>query len=280
MPSRPGPRYVLDAAWFSSPTFSCMRGKRIAIVQSSYLPWKGYFDLIASVDEFVLFEDFQYTRRSWRNRNIIKTPQGTQWLTIPVVASPQRTTRISDVLIASPQWAERHLKTLRMAYSRAPFFSEIIKILEEEFGRKSSNLSDINISLIRRFCLYLGIETVLSTHRHYKASDHRQLRLRDICLQAGASVYVSGPAAKTYLDESIMGAAGIEVEWFDYSGYREYPQLWGPFVHEVSIVDLLFNQGPNAPAYMNVVGQPRAHVQQEPAREPSEELICMAELPS
>ena len=230
-----------------------MAGKRVAIIQSNYLPWKGYFDLIAAVDEFVLYDDFQYTRRSWRNRNLVKTPQGLRWLTVPVLAAPQRTTKISDVRIASQQWAEQHLKTLRMAYARAPFFSAVMPLLEHELGRGMDRLSELNFALIRRICRYLGIGTTLRTHLDYRAPEHRQLRLRDICLQAGASVYVSGPAAKSYLDESIMGAAGIEVEWFDYTRYGEYPQLWGPFVHQVSIVDLLFNTGPNAPAHMKFV---------------------------
>ena len=228
-----------------------MTKKRIAIVQSNYIPWKGYFDLIASVDEFVVFDDFQYTRRSWRNRNRIKTPQGPAWLTIPVIAAPQRGTKISDVRIASAAWTQQHLKTLQMAYSRAPCFQEIMPIVAEEFRNvRSDLLSDVNVALIRRFCRYLGISTTISTHRDYSPVEHRQLRLRDICLQAGASIYVSGPAAKSYLDESAMRSAGIEVEWFDYSGYREYPQLWGSFVHEVSVLDLLFSQGRKSASYL------------------------------
>lgn len=230
--------------------------KRIAIVQSNYLPWKGYFDLIASVDEFVLFDDFQYTRRSWRNRNRIKTPQGVQWLTVPVASSPQRSTRISDATIACDDWAERHLKTLRMAYRRAPHFAEIMALLEGELSAAPARLSELNESLIRRICAYLDIGTTIRTHRDYRGPEHRQLRLRDICLQAGASTYVSGPAAKSYLDESLLGAAGIKVEWFDYSGYREYPQLWGSFVHEVSIVDLLFNLGSASRDYMKLSAVP------------------------
>jgi hypothetical protein len=227
--------------------------KRIAIVQSNYLPWKGYFDLIASVDEFVLFDAFQYTRRSWRNRNRIKTPQGVQWLTVPVTASPQRGTRISDVRLASTTWAEQHLKTLRMAYRRAPYFAEVIGMIEAVVNAHPTHLSELNVSLIRRICAFLGISTTIRTQQDYEAIDHRQLRLRDICLQAGASVYVSGPAAKAYLDQSLMGAAGIRVEWFDYSGYPDYTQLWGPFVHEVSILDLLFNHGPYSATYMKCV---------------------------
>ncbi len=242
-----------------------MTAKRIAIVQSNYLPWKGYFDLIASVDEFVLFDDFQYTRRSWRNRNLIKTPQGVQWLTVPVVASPQRSTKISDVRLASSIWAEQHLKTLRMAYRRAPYFAEIIKMMEEVVSARPTRLSELNIALIRRICAYLGISTTIRTHRDYKAADHRQLRLRDICFQAGASTYVSGPAAKCYLDEGLMRSAGIEVEWFDYSGYPEYSQLWGPFVHEVSIIDLLFNHGPRSAAYLKFAPRPMPRLQQKQA---------------
>jgi len=235
-----------------------MAEKRIAILQSNYLPWKGYFDLIASVDEVVLFDHFQYTRRSWRNRNRIKTPQGVAWLTVPVLASPQRSTRISDVRIASPAWVDRHLKTLKMAYSRAPYLLEVHRLVEEELRRhRSGMLSDLNVALVKRICKYLGIATRVTTHEDYKPVDHRQLRLRDICLQAGASFYVSGPAAKSYLDESVLWRAGIGIEWFDYSNYPEYPQLWGPFVHEVSIVDLLASQGPHSASFLKCGAAPR-----------------------
>lgn len=239
-----------------------MSSKRIAIVQSNYLPWKGYFDLIASVDEFVLYDDFQYTRRSWRNRNRIKTPQGTKWLTVPVAASPREGTRISDVRIASAGWAEQHLKTLRMAYGRAPYFAEIIELIERAIGPSPVHLSELNERLIRSICAYLGIRTPIRTHRDYAAPDHRQLRLRDICIQAGASVYVSGPAAKCYLDEALMRSAGIEVQWFDYSGYPDYSQLWGPFVHEVSVLDLLFNHGPGSADYMKFAPRQAAALRQ------------------
>ena len=252
-----------------------MPTKRIAIVQSNYLPWKGYFDLIASVDEFVLFDAFQYTRRSWRNRNRIKTPQGVQWLTVPVAASPQRSTRISDVRLASPNWAEHHLKTLRMAYGRAPYFAEVIEMIEEVVSARPTYLSELNVALIRRICAFLGISTTIRTQHDYQAIDHRQLRLRDICVQAGASVYVSGPAAKAYLDESVMRAAGIEVEWFDYSRYPDHSQLWGPFVHNVSVIDLLFNHGPHSAAFMKCVGQGLPHPQgKQPAATMLEELAA------
>jgi hypothetical protein len=241
-----------------------MTGKRIAVVQSNYLPWKGYFDLIAAVDEFVLFDAFQYTRRSWRNRNRIKTPQGVQWLTVPVLAAPQRTS-ISEVRIASQDWAEQHLKTLRMAYGRAPYFDEIATMIEEASSARFEHLSDLNHALIRRICAYLGIRTVIRSHRDYEAVNHRQLRLRDICLMAGASVYVSGPTAKCYLDESLMEAAGIGVEWFDYAGYAEYRQLWGPFVHEVSIIDLLFNHGPGSIDYLKANSSRSGHGERDTA---------------
>ena len=246
-----------------------MAEKRIAIVQSNYLPWKGFFDLIASVDEVVLFDDFQYTRRSWRNRNRIKTPQGLKWLTVPVVASPQRGTKISDVRIASPEWVDVHLKTLKMAYSRAPHFSEVFSMIQEELHRQRSGmLSDLNVSLISRICSYLGISTPIKTHRDYKAIEHRQLRLRDICLQAGASVYVSGPSANSYLDESVLARAGIGVEWFDYSGYSQYPQPWGEFTHKVSVVDLLVSQGAHSASYLKFKPAMRLNLDRGPSPAP------------
>lgn len=248
----------------------CMGKKRIAIVQSNYLPWKGFFDLIASVDEFVLFDGFQYTRRSWRNRNRFKTPHGLQWLTVPVAGAPQRTP-ISEIRIAPGNWHRRHLNALRTSYGRAPCFAEIMDLIAPVFMAPPQTLSHFNEALIRRICAYLDIPTLIRTHRHYSAVDHRQYRLRDICLQAGASVYVSGPAARCYLDEALLAEDGIDVEWFDYEGYPEYSQLWGPFVHEVSILDLMFNLGPDSRSYMkcseNEVSEPSSVAHVAPAPE-------------
>lgn len=225
--------------------------KRVAIVQSNYIPWKGYFDMIAAVDEFILYDDVQFTKNDWRNRNKIKTPQGLQWLTVPVGQDIRRLVR--DVQ-PEPGWQARHWKTLTANYRRAPCFDDVASWLEPLYlDATPENLSQLNRRFIESICRYLGISTRLSNSWDFELRGGRTERLVELCLQCGATQYVSGPAAQAYLDESMFKQQGVDVDWFDYSGYAEYPQLWGHFEHGVSIVDLLFNCGSNAARYMKYV---------------------------
>lgn len=225
--------------------------KAVAIVQSNYLPWKGYFDLINSVDEFILYDEVQYTRRDWRNRNLIKTPKGLEWITVPVEVKGQYTAPIRDIRIADPGWGRKHWASLVHNYSRAPHFKDYAGVLEPAIaGAKDTHLSLLNRRLIELVCGLLGIKTPLSWSWEHASSGERNERLMTICKSAGASAYLSGPLAKDYLDESLFNANGIQVKWADYSGYPEYPQLHGKFEHGVTILDLLFNAGAEAPRYM------------------------------
>ncbi|WP_206455785.1 WbqC family protein [Aurantimonas marina] len=224
--------------------------KRVAIVQSNYIPWKGYFDLIASVDEFVLYDDVQFTRRDWRNRNLIKTPQGVRWLTIPVESKGRYHQTIRETAIEGVDWAATHFQSLRSNYRRAPFFDEVASLIEPLYAVPASNLSDLNRTFLQAICDHLGITTRLTRSADYELAEERTERLASICAQAGADIYVSGPAAKEYLDEAEFRRRSMRVEWFDYSRYPEYPQLWGEFVHGVTMLDLLFNCGPEARNFM------------------------------
>ena len=229
--------------------------KKIAIVQSNYIPWKGYFDLIALVDEFVLFDDMQYTRRDWRNRNQIKTPQGVQWLTVPVVVKGKYTQKINETEIDGTAWTALHWKTLEQNYRRAPHFEEIAGWLAPIYQSTTapSHLSTLNRRLLEAVCAYLGIETRITSCSDYALSDGKTERLADLCVQAGADEYISGPAARDYVDEAVFAERGVALRWFDYAGYPEYPQLWGEFAHGVTVLDLLFNCGKEAPAFMRYV---------------------------
>lgn len=227
--------------------------KKVAIVQSNYIPWKGYFDLIASVDEFILYDDMQYTRRDWRNRNLIKTARGTTWLTVPVRVKGKYLQSIRDTEIDGDKWRNDHWNSLRHAYARAPNSEEILALLEPLYRREYAQLSDLNRSFIEAICHYLGIETTIKNSWDFDLLEGKSERLADLCLQAGANQYVSGPAARDYLDEDVFSSMGIQVSWFDYSGYEMYPQLWGEFVHGVTILDLLFNCGSNAYRFMKHV---------------------------
>ena len=228
--------------------------KKVAIVQSNYIPWKGYFDLIASVDELFLYDEVQYTRRDWRNRNLLKTPQGLQWITIPVEVKGRYHASIRDIRIADPSWGRRHWATISHSYARAAHFQTYRDVFEPAFiEARETHLSLLNRRLLELICSQIGIKTPLRWSWDHPSSQVRSERLIDICKSAGASVYVSGPAAKAYLDESLFAAEGIAVEWMDYSGYPEYPQLNGRFEHRVTVLDLLFNAGREAPKYMKFV---------------------------
>jgi hypothetical protein len=224
--------------------------KRVAIVQSNYIPWKGYFDLIAASDEFILYDDMQYTRRDWRNRNQIKTPQGVHWLTVPVKVKGKYHQSIRETEIDGDAWAEQHWKSLRQNYARAPHFSDYAQALEELYiSTRHTHLSELNRCFISWVNAQLGIDTRISSSADYCLEGDRTQKLLNLCLQAGATEYISGPAAKAYLDESLFAEAGIAVRWFDYPDYPPYPQLWGDFVHGVTVLDLLFNCGPNAGSF-------------------------------
>lgn len=229
-----------------------MPEKTAAIVQSCYIPWKGYFDLVRSVDEFILYDDRQFTRRDWRNRNRIKTPHGVRWLTIPVDVKGKYHQRIDETVVADPSWAGRHWKTLVQCYSRAPCFDDYAQRFEELYRRVAgeARLSRVNRHLAEGVCEVLGIETVLSWSTDYDVDGERTERLVALCLAAGADRYLSGPRARAYLDEGAFPRAGIELVYADYEGYPEYDQVHPPFEHGVTILDLIFHLGTEAPRYM------------------------------
>lgn len=228
--------------------------KRVAIVQSNYIPWKGYFDMIASVDEFILFDDMQYTRRDWRNRNQIKTPQGVQWLTVPVKVKGKYHQTIRETEIDGTDWAQIHWKSLVQNYRRAPHFDEINTWLEPIYlGGGHTYLSGLNRAFIEAVCSYLGITTRISNSWDYELVPGKTERLVSLCEQAGATEYISGPAARDYIQPGLFAERDIRLDWFDYAGYPEYPQLWGEFTHGVTILDLLFNCGQDAPRFMKHV---------------------------
>ena len=210
--------------------------------------------MIAAVDEFILYDDMQYTRRDWRNRNQIKTPQGVQWLTVPVQVKGKYDQKIKDTLIDGSDWATAHWKTLVQNYRRAPHFLEVAQWLEPLYLSESyTNISQLNRRFIEVICHYLGIKTIISNSWDYNLLDGKTERLADLCMQAGGTEYISGPSAKDYVDESVFNNINIQLTWFDYAGYPEYPQLWAEFTHGVTILDLLFNCGKDAPKYMRYV---------------------------
>lgn len=231
------------------------KDKKIAILQSNYIPWKGYFDMIAAVDEFILYDDVQFTKNDWRNRNKIKTPRGVEWLSVPVGQNIKR--QIREVQLSDNRWQNRHWATLCQNYKQAASFDSIAAMLEPLYlARDYSNLSELNRTLIEFVCGQLGIDTKISNSWDYDSAIGQTERLVSLCDQAGGTEYISGPSARNYLSEKLFLSRGIKLTWFEYNGYPEYPQLWGEYEPVVSIVDLLFNTGSNARKYMKYV-QPR-----------------------
>jgi hypothetical protein len=226
--------------------------KRIAVSQSNYIPWKGYFDMIARVDEFVLYDDMQFTRRDWRNRNQIKTAQGLHWLTIPVQSKGNYIEAVKNIRVLDQGWAENHWKTIRFNYARAPHFEEYSPRILSLYhaAAQEEMLSRINHVFLFGLCQLLQITTPLKWSADYDIVEGRNERLISICRQAGAANYLSGPAAQKYVDEMAFRTAGVRVEWMDYSWYPVYEQRFGEFIHGVSVLDVIFNCGQKAADYV------------------------------
>ena len=220
------------------------------ITQSNYIPWKGYFDMINMVDVFVIYDEVQYTKNDWRNRNLIKTKQGNQWLTIPCKQTNLNQS-IDETIVSMHNWSKKHWQTIRTVYGKAPFFKLYNAQFEELYlNINTIYLSEINYQLIKLINAILGIETELVYSKELNAQGDKTERLVDICKKLNADTYLSGPAAKCYLNESVFNKAEVNVEWMDYTNYPDYPQLNQPFEHGVSILDLLFNTGEEATKYM------------------------------
>jgi hypothetical protein len=224
--------------------------KKVAILQSNYIPWKGYFNIISKVDEFIFYDDVQYTKNDWRNRNRIKSAGGFIWLTIPV-RQESLSQKINETKVSQDNWAIKHWKSISLNYSKAAYFPRYKTLLEDFYSSVATNyLSEINRSAIELLNSLLGINTLLTSSSDYKLTEGKNERLIDLILQAGGTHYLSGPAAKDYINEDLFREAGITIEWMDYSGYKEYPQIHPPFEHAVSVLDLLMNTGPDAMKFM------------------------------
>lgn len=225
---------------------------KVAISQSNYIPWKGYFDNIAQVDEFILYDDMQYTKRDWRNRNKIKTPQGLKWLTIPVEVKGKFHQKINETKISEKDWNLKHFNILKQNYSKAKCYKEVISFVENLYLTAiQETISQVNYHFLFHICGFLEIKTKLSFSGDYKLLEEGKTeRLVNLCTQLNAEHYFTGAAAKNYMDVSLFNDKKITVNYYDYSGYKEYEQLYGKFEHGVSILDLIFNEGLNAKKHL------------------------------
>lgn len=232
--------------------------RKAAILQSNYLPWKGYFDIIHDVDVFVILDDVQYTKDDWRNRNRLKSKEGLTWITVPMLTHGRSGQKICEAEINQRvKWQRKHLSAIQNLYGKSPNFDFCSKLFEEVYSaREWLYLSDLNIFLIQRVCEMLEIQTPLIDSRELKVQideedpGRRTDRVIEICKHVGATHYLSGPAAKSYIEPQKFEMAAISLEYKEYAHYPEYPQRYGEFEHAVSIVDLLCNCGPESSQYI------------------------------
>lgn len=218
---------------------------RVGIIQSNYLPWRGYFDFIASVDLFVFLDDAQYTKRDWRNRNRIKTESGLQWITVPVNAHrPEPPIRDTPIDSTRP-WVQEHRRKIGDSFRDAPFRGDAMALFDAVTVTPARTISELNRTAVRAICEYLGIRTPLCLSDEFEPSGAKTDRLLSILRRAGATRYLSGPAAREYLDVDAFREAGIGLDFKSYD-YPAYPQQWGPFEGGVTVLDLIANCGPGA----------------------------------
>jgi hypothetical protein len=227
--------------------------RTIVILQSNYIPWKGYFDLMNAADEFVLFDEVQFTRRDWRNRNKIIVDGQPKWLTIPVQSKDRYHATVNEMCVSDDKWAQKHLATIKHAYRKAPFFKDYLPLLEDCYAIASGmeRLSDINRLFLERLAPLLGIKTPMTRSEDVpRTTDAPDARLVEICLARSGTDYLSGPAAKSYIDRTTFTKAGVGLHYADYTGYPEYPQASEVFEHGVSVIDLIMWTGVEAASHL------------------------------
>jgi hypothetical protein len=222
--------------------------KKIAILQPNYIPWKGVFDLISQVDVFVFYDDVQYTAKDWRSRNRIRTTQGERWLTVPVLSKGLRDQRICDAVIdVRSNWQTKHYKALKANYQKARHFKEYEYLLEKIYLANTwTKISELNIFATKLLAETLGIQ--VEWHRSSElgqSGSKNGERAINLCQTLGCDYFVNGPSARAFMDAALFLKSGIELDYISYS-YPEYEQLHRPFVHEVTVLDVIFNCGPDA----------------------------------
>lgn len=222
---------------------------RIGVIQSSYVPWRGYFDFIANVDAFVFHDDIQYTKGDWRNRNRIKTKKGTEWLTVPVHYKKVSQLICETSIDPSTAWQQKHLRKVQESYREAPYVNVALDILASVQVTKAETISNLNIELTKRICNYLCITTPLIASSELSLVGAKTDRLIDLLKKLNATTYLSGPNADAYLNKEAFRQNGIRLEYKSYD-YDPYPQLWGSFEGAVTVLDLIANCGPDAKAHI------------------------------
>lgn len=218
---------------------------RVGAIQSSFLPWRGYFDFIASVDVFVFLDDVQYSKNGWRNRNRIKTSRGSRWITVPVRHCSLTQLIVDTEIDDRKDWRESHMRLWRENYGAAPYYCRVLELLGDMERETVDTISELNIALTRRIAVSLQIGTRTMRSSDLRLSGTKTDRLVDLVKKLHATTYLSGPSADAYLDKDAFRKNGIRLEYKSYD-YDPYPQLWGPFEGAVTALDLIANCGNDA----------------------------------
>ena len=226
---------------------------RLVVLQSNYVPWKGYFDLIAAADRLVIYDSAQYTKNDWRNRNRIATSQGPVWLTIPVITAGLAGQSIAEARVQDHRWAAKHWRSIEQSMGKRPYFH----LYRDEWAAwyrhiaQLDLLHDVNVHLLAGLARQLGIDTPVCDDTDYlPLTGTATERLVSLCAKVGATSYLTGPAGLDYIDRACFADAGIELEVIDYGRYPDYPQAGPGFEHGVSVLDLLANVGPDARSHL------------------------------
>lgn len=229
--------------------------KKIVITQSNYIPWRGYFDLISCCDEFIFYDEVQYTRRDWRNRNQILLNDKAYWLTIPLINKGNYNEIISNMRTSDDEWIVEHLKKIKSYYLHVDNFKEKYDLIEHLYKniKGGEYLSDINKQLIIQICKHLKVEAIFIDSNSIKKQnqDDSSERLLNICLARNANTYITGSNAKSYLRTEIFKKNNIEILWFDYGSSKQYPQKSKSFIPNLSIIDCIMNCGVDKNKFMN-----------------------------
>ncbi|MBP3889385.1 MAG: WbqC family protein [Cellulosilyticum sp.] len=224
--------------------------KKIAILQPNYLPWKGVFDMIYQVNQFVFLEDVQYTQHDWRNRNKIVTSDGVKWITVPVKNSDRFEQKIYEAHIDNRyNWRRKHKNAIAINYKKARYFEQYKYILDEIYDREWETISELNMYTTKMIAKVLGIGTSFISSLEIPTTGEKTDRLIEICKYLEADAYLSGPAAKSYIEDRKFIDNNIKLEYIEYN-YPVYKQLYGEFEHGVTILDLIFNCGPESMKYI------------------------------
>ena len=218
--------------------------KTVAIMQPTYLPWLGYFDMMDQSDVFVLLDSVQFDKRSWQQRNRVKTPNGELFLTVPVFSKGKYIQKIGEVEIDTGSgFQEKHIKTIEHSYAKAPYFAEYAEGLATILNKKHRYLVELTAEFIAWLKEILGIQSELVFSSSSATQGSKVELLVSICQQLGADRYISPPGSKTYIEaNNLFAAHDIELCYHDYQ-HPTYRQLFGSFVSHLSVLDLLFNQG-------------------------------------